>query len=41
MDHDPNATQRYLDALVADLETAKAEVARLYSRWQQLDQIAK
>ena len=28
-------------ALVADLETAKAEVARLYSRWQQLDQIAK
>ena len=32
---------REAHGFVAELETAKAEVARLYARWQELDEIAK
>ena len=35
------ARSREAPGLVADLELAKAEVARLYARWQELDQIGK
>ena len=41
-DPDFHATRsREAHALITDLETAKAEVARLYARWQELDEISK
>jgi ATP-binding cassette subfamily F protein uup len=41
-DPDFHATRsREAHALITELDTAKAEVARLYARWQELDEIAK
>ena len=42
--HDPAffATRsREAPAVLAELDVSKAEVARLYARWEELDQIAR
>ena len=42
--HDPGfyaARAKEAPALIADLEAAKAEVVRLYARWEELGRIGK